>query len=134
MSADATTPEGMHVVPSAFPPAETVDRLEAILRERHFRVFARIDQAQEARQVGLTLRPTILLLFGDPQSGTALMQASTTAALDLPLRIVAWQDAAQHAWVTYDDPAYLGRRHHLPDDLVARISGIHALVHAAAAE
>ncbi|WP_045235116.1 DUF302 domain-containing protein [Deinococcus pimensis] len=123
--------QGVLVVRSAYLPVETVDRLEAVLRSKQFRVFARIDQALEAEQVGLTLRPTILVLFGDPRSGTALMQASTTAALDLPLRVVAWQDEQGGSWVTYDDPQYLGRRHHLPDALIANISGIHTLVKAA---
>ncbi|GGO32099.1 DUF302 domain-containing protein [Deinococcus humi] len=124
---------GVVVVRSSHPPTVTVDRLEALLHSKQFRIFARIDQALEAAQVGLILRPTILLLFGDPRSGTALMQASTTAALDLPLRIVAWQDDQQQSWVTYDDPAYLGYRHQLPDSLVAKINGIHSLVEVATA-
>ncbi len=129
-----TTPAaGMIHVRSAFTASATLDRLETAARGKGMKVFARIDQASEAAQVGLILRPTQLLLFGNPKAGTLLMQASTSVALDLPLRALAWEDADGQAWVTYDDPAYLGGRHGLSAELLGGIEGIHALVRAVVA-
>ncbi|MFB9991622.1 DUF302 domain-containing protein [Deinococcus oregonensis] len=123
---------GILHVPSMHPVGVTLDRLEEAARAHGLKVFARLDQAQEAEAVGLTLRATQVLLFGNPAAGTQLMQASVTAALDLPLRAVAWIDTRGQVWLTYDDPAYLGERHGLANDLVMLIAGIHMLVHQAA--
>ncbi len=128
----ATPDNGMIHVRSAYGVTATLDRLEAEARAGGLKIFARIEQASEAARVGLTLRPTQLLLFGSPRAGTLLMQASFSVALDLPLHALAWEDADGQAWVTYDDPAYLGTRHGLSPELLRPIEGIHALVGAAA--
>ncbi len=82
--------------------------------------------------MGLDLRPTELLLFGNPKAGTLWMQANPTVALDLPLRAVVWQDDHRQVWITYDDPAYLGWRHGLTDEVVAQIAGVRAFMERAA--
>ncbi len=125
--------KGIVSVASRHTAAETMDRLEADLRARGFTIFARIDQQREAQRVGLDLRPTELLLFGSPKAGTLWMQASTSVALDLPLKAVAWQDDHGQAWVTFDDPAYLAWRHGLGDGAVTQLAGVRAFVERAAA-
>ncbi|WP_045234777.1 DUF302 domain-containing protein [Deinococcus pimensis] len=128
----ASDVSGVIHVPSAHPARESLDRLDARVRAAGLTVFLRLDQTQEAARVGLTLRPTLLLVFGAPRAGTALMQASETVALDLPLRAVAWEDDRGDRWISYVDPTTLAARHHLPPDLIDAINGIGALVHAAA--
>lgn len=105
------TVAGLTTHRSKYGPAETMDRLAAAVGRRGMQVFARIDHAAGARAVGLTLRPTELLIFGAPQAGTQLMQAAQTIGIDLPLRALVWQDAEQATWIAYNDPAYLAGRH-----------------------
>jgi uncharacterized protein (DUF302 family) len=124
---------GVVSVRSPFPVAETMDRLENVLKAKGVKVFDRIDQQREAEEAGLSLRPTVLLLFGNPRAGTPVMQASPSAAIDLPLKAVAWQDDAGRTWVSYNSPEYLQKRHGLPDDLVKNISAAGALVQEALA-
>ena len=88
-------------------------------------------QQQEAQAVGLELRPTALLLFGSPKAGTPLMQASASVALDLPLKVVAWQDDAGQVWLSYNSFAYVQARHHLSDALMQPITGSETLLRAA---
>lgn len=95
--------------------ARTVDRLEAVLKEKQIHVFARIDHAAGAASVGLRLRLTTVLIFGNPQVGTALMQSNQTIGIDLPLRILVWEDDEKQTWLAYNDPAYLARRHEVRD-------------------
>ena len=106
---------------------ETMDRLEALISERGVTIFARVDHSGEAAKVGLTMRPTKLLIFGSPKGGTPLMQAAPTLAIDLPLKALFWQDAEGKVWLTYNDPAYLQQRHNFPADLLVNISGVSAL-------
>ncbi|MGL5361820.1 MAG: DUF302 domain-containing protein [Bosea sp. (in: a-proteobacteria)] len=87
---------------SALPVSATIDRLEAILKEKGFKIFARVDHAAGAKSVNLELRPTELIIFGNPTGGTPLMQAEQTMGLSLPLRALAWQDAAGKVWLGYD--------------------------------
>ena len=87
---------------SALPVAATMDRLEGILKEKGFKIFARVDHAAGAKSVNLELRPTELIIFGNPTGGTPLMQAEQTMGLSLPLRALAWQDAAGKVWLGYD--------------------------------
>jgi uncharacterized protein (DUF302 family) len=89
----------------------TIDRLEAALKAGGVTVFARIDHAAGATQVGMELRPTEVLIFGNPRAGTPLMQAAQTSGIDLPLKVLAWQDPGGSAWLTYNDPAWLAARH-----------------------
>ncbi|MGA9138121.1 MAG: DUF302 domain-containing protein [Methylovirgula sp.] len=94
---------------------EAIDRLETALRARGVTIFARIDHAAGAASVGMALRPTEVLIFGNPKAGTPLMQDKQTVGLDLPLKMLAWQDADGKVWITYNDPTWLARRHWLDD-------------------
>ena len=105
--------EGLVSIPSSFDPKETMDRLEAALRASGVTIFARIDHAAGAAAVGETLRPTELLIFGNPKAGTPLMQAGQTIGIDLPLKALVWQDAAGKTQVSYNEPGWLARRHGL---------------------
>jgi uncharacterized protein (DUF302 family) len=107
---------------------ETVTRLTGLLDARGLKLFDVIDQRAEAESVGLELRPTTLVLFGNPTAGTPLMEAAPLAALDLPLKVLIWA-AEGTTWVAYQDPAALAQRHGL-DDLVGNIAGVVALVEA----
>ncbi len=100
---------GLVTVESASPVSETIDRLAAAAEAAGMRVFARVDHAAGAAEVGMTLRPTELLLVGNPRGGTPLMQDRQTAGLDLPLRALAWEDADGRVWVTTNDAAWLAR-------------------------
>jgi uncharacterized protein (DUF302 family) len=132
MSTD-TDDRGIVSIASRHPAGETMDRLEADLRARGFTIFARIDQQKEAEQVGLRLRPTELLLFGNPKAGTLWMQAHPSVALDLPLKALVWQDDDGRVWITFDAPAYLGHRHGLTTDQVTQMEGVRAIFDRAAA-
>jgi len=123
--------EGVVSRQSKYAVQETLDRLEAVLRERKITVFARIDHGGEATRAGLQMRPTQLLIFGNPRGGTPLMVASPTVAIDLPLKALAWQDENGKVWLSYNSPDYLKRRHELPEELVKNLSGISDLVDAA---
>jgi len=89
----------------------TADRLETVLKEKGMNVFLRIDHTEGARKVGQELRPTELVIFGNPKVGTPLMQCSQTAAIDLPQKALVWQDESGQVWLTYNDPQYLAKRH-----------------------
>ena len=90
---------------------ETMNRLEATVKEKGFAVIARVDHAAGATKVGKTLRPTELLIFGNPQGGTPLMECAQTAGIDLPLKALVWQDAAGKVMLSYNDPKFLAERH-----------------------
>jgi uncharacterized protein (DUF302 family) len=92
---------------------ETADRLVALITSKGLAVFARIDHAANARQVGMELRPTELLIFGNPRAGTLLMQDRQVAGIDLPVKMLVWQDGDGAVRITYTDVAWLARRHHL---------------------
>src|SRR5215471_9934857 len=126
--------EGIVRRPSTRTVPETVDRLESIVRGKGIQVFARIDHAAEAARVGLKMPPTQVLIFGNPKAGTPVMLAAPTSAIDLPLKALAWEDAAGKVWLGYTDPAYFGSRYGLTEAQVAPISGIGQLVEAAVRE
>jgi uncharacterized protein (DUF302 family) len=122
-------------LPSAHGASETVERLKALLEQKKIQVFADIDHAAGARKVGLALRPTQVLIFGNPQAGTPLMQSQQTIGLDLPLRALVWEDGAGKVWLTYRRPEALARRHHVADRdeaVKALDDGLGALARAAA--
>jgi uncharacterized protein (DUF302 family) len=102
---------GLTTIPSVFGPKETMDRLEIQVRAQGMNVFARIDHAAGAREVGLELRPTEMIIFGNARGGTPLMQSAQTVGIDLPLRVLVWQDAANKTWVSYNEPAWIAQRH-----------------------
>jgi uncharacterized protein (DUF302 family) len=106
--------------------AATVARLTGMIEAKGMRLFAVIDQRDEARGAGLDLRDTVLVVFGSPAAGTPVMQASPLSALDLPLKALVWDDAGTTK-VSYYAPAALAARHHLPDELAANLAGINAL-------
>jgi len=116
--------DGLIAIASRHSVKETLDRLEASLRNKGIAVFARIDHATGAASVGMTLRPTALLTFGNPKAGTPLIQANQTTGLDLPLKVLAWQDAAGKIWLTYTDVAWLARRHRLGADTEGAVAAL----------
>lgn len=93
--------------------AETVDKLEAMLKVKGMTVFARIDQAAEAQASGLAMRPTVLIIFGDPRAGTPLMNQHPSLAMDLPLKALVWESADGEVWLSYNSPEFLQQRHGL---------------------
>ena len=103
--------EGLTTIRSNFGPGETMSRIEAGIKARGMTVFARIDHAALAAAAGLTLRPTEVIIFGNPRGGTPLMQANQTIGIDLPLKILVWQDAAGDTWISYNDAEWLAQRH-----------------------
>ena len=106
--------DGMITVSSPHDASETMDRLEAAATQRNLNVFARIDHAAGAATVGTSLRPTEVLIFGNPQGGTPLMQCAQTIGIDLPLKALVWEDEASQVWLGYNDPVFLARRHGVP--------------------
>jgi uncharacterized protein (DUF302 family) len=107
------TPEGLTTIASAHDPAATTERLVAAVTERGMAVLARIDHADAAAKVGLALRATEVVMFGNPRAGTGLMQAAQTMGIDLPLKALVWQDGAGKTWLSYNDPHWLAKRHGL---------------------
>lgn len=124
--------DGVISTPSSHSVSETLDALEGLLREKGVKVFARIDHSGEAEKAGLKMPPTELLIFGNPRGGTPIMLASPTAAIDLPLKALAWQDAQGKVWLSYNDPEYLKRRFDLSDESIQPISGMGGLIEKAA--
>jgi uncharacterized protein (DUF302 family) len=106
---------------------ETLARLEAIVQSKGLAILARIDHSGDAAKAGLTLRPTKLLIFGNAKSGTPLMIASPSLAIDLPLKALVWQDDEEKVWLSYNSPNYLKERHAIPDNLLQNIAGIGAI-------
>ena len=103
--------DGLIVVKSPNNPKDTMDRLEAVVKEKGLTIFARIDHAAGAAKVGKKLRPTELLIFGNPQGGTPLMECNQTIGIDLPLKALVWEDASGQVWLGYNDPEFLAQRH-----------------------
>jgi uncharacterized protein (DUF302 family) len=118
---------GMIHLSSSHTVLETLDRLKALVRERGLTIFAEIDHSGEAAKVGLTMQEAKLLIFGSPKSGTPVMVASPTLALDLPLKGLIWQDAEGGVWLSYNSPEYLQQRHQIPSELVPNIAGVRVI-------
>jgi uncharacterized protein (DUF302 family) len=106
---------------------ETVAKLKEILQSKGVTLFATVDHSGEAAKVGMKMRSTKLLIFGSPKAGTPLMQAAPSVAIDLPLKILIWEDTQGKAWVSYNSPAYLQKRHGIPPDLMQNIAVIEGL-------
>jgi uncharacterized protein (DUF302 family) len=111
---------------------QTVQRLEDLLRARGVKLFALVDHSGEAEKAGLKMRPTKLLVFGSPKAGTPLMVAAPSVAIDLPLKVLVWEDSDGKVWVSYDAPEYLRERHGLPEALLANIAVVETLAAKAA--
>lgn len=105
------TIEGLTTIRSSFGPKDTMNRLEAAVQAKGMTVFARVDHAAGATAAGLSLRPTEVLIFGNAKGGTPLMNSVQTIGLDLPLKALVWQDASGDTWLSYNDPAWLAKRH-----------------------
>jgi uncharacterized protein (DUF302 family)/uncharacterized membrane protein YidH (DUF202 family) len=111
---------------------QTVEKLVALLRAKGVAIFAVVDHSGEAAKVGMTMRPTKLLIFGNPKAGTPLMQAAPSIAIDLPLKILVAEDAERKVWISYNNPRYLQQRHGLPQELLQNIAVVEALAAQAA--
>ena len=107
--------EGLTSMRSKFGPKETMDRLEAEIRAKGMKVFARIDHASGATEAGLELRPTELIIFGNARGGTPLMQSVQTVGIDLPLKALVWEDASGTTWLSYNEPSWIVQRHNIPN-------------------
>ena len=123
---------GIVSVPASRSVDRTVEGLEKLLQAKGVKLFALVDHSGEAEKAGLQMRPTKLVIFGNPNAGTPLMTASPSAAIDLPLKILVWEDGNGKVWVSYNSPAYLQARHHLPAELVQNIAVVEALAAKAA--
>jgi uncharacterized protein (DUF302 family) len=126
------TVDGLITIESGFEPKDTMGRLEAGLKAKGVTVFARIDHAAGATAVGLPLRPTELLIFGNAKAGTPVMQADQTVGIDLPLKALVWQDASGKTWLSYNDPAWIAKRHGLSSELDPTIAAMASLLNSAA--
>lgn len=115
-------------VASRYSVPETLQRVVAVAAEKGLKIFAVVDHSGEAEKVGLAMRPTQLVIFGAPKGGTPVMVAAPTAAIDLPLKVLIWQDGSGASQVTFNNPGYLAARHGIPDALLKNISGVGALV------
>ncbi|MGA2895879.1 MAG: DUF302 domain-containing protein [Xanthobacteraceae bacterium] len=122
--------DGLVTLRSNYGPKDTITKLEAEVKARGLSVFAHIDHAAGAASVGLPLRPTDLLIFGNAKGGTPLMQSAQTAGIDLPLKILVWQDAQGDTWLSYNDPVWIAKRHGLGPDVEATISALTNAIHA----
>ena len=111
---------------------EIVEKIKRLLEENGIILFALIDHSGEAAKVGMKMRPTKLLIFGNPKAGTPVMIASSRSAIDLPLKILVWEEAPGKVWVTYNSPAYLRGRYDLPDELLPNLAAIEILAKKAA--
>jgi uncharacterized protein (DUF302 family) len=118
--------DGLTSIRSSHGPKDTMDRLEAEVKARGLTVFARIDHAAGAAAVGLSLRPTELLIFGNAKGGTPLMQATQSIGIDLPLKALVWQDASGSTWLSYNDPGWLAKRHGLGREVETAVSALAA--------
>jgi uncharacterized protein (DUF302 family) len=112
---------------------ETLHRLETILAAKNIKVFALVDHSGEAEKAGLKMPPTQLLIFGNPRGGTPVMLAAPTAAIDLPLKALAWQDANGQVWLSYNDPGHIQDRYGLTADVMKPLAGMGALIEQALA-
>jgi uncharacterized protein (DUF302 family) len=126
------TIEGIIDQPSNLPVDQAVDTLTTILQSKGITLFAVVDHSGEAAKAGMNMRPTKLLMFGNPKAGTPLMLAAPSVAIDLPLKILIWQDAGGKVWLSYNSPEYLKHRHGLPSELLPNIEVVETLAQQAA--
>jgi uncharacterized protein (DUF302 family) len=127
-----STENGIVTLPCHRSVEQIVTKIGETLRAKGIKLFALVDHSGEAEQAGMHMPPTKLLIFGNPKAGTPLMTASPTIAIDLPLKILVWEDASAKVWISYNSPAYLQARHDLPADLVQNIGITEVLARTAA--
>jgi len=123
---------GIVNVPSGHSVEKTVARIEEILRAKGVKLFGLVDHSGEAGKAGLQMRPTRLLIFGNPKGGTPLMIAAPSVAIDLPLKLLVWEDGAGKVWISYNSLAYLQARHGLPAELVQNLAVVEVVAAKAA--
>jgi uncharacterized protein (DUF302 family) len=128
----STADNGIVSKPSNHSVDETVAKMKGILQAKGVALFALIDHSGEAEKVGMKMRPTKLLIFGNPKAGTPLMLAAPSIAIDLPLKILVWEDGEGKVWISYNRPAYLQQRHGLPPELLQNIGVVETLASKAA--
>lgn len=121
------THKGIIDKPSNHSVEQTVEKLKNILQSKGVTLFALVDHSGEAAKIGMKMRPTKLLIFGSPKAGTPLMQAAPSSAIDLPLKILIWEDEEGKVWVSYNSPEYLKERHGLPQELLQNIAVVETL-------
>ncbi len=126
--------DGLETVESHFGPKETLDRLEADVKAKGLTVFARIDHAAGATAVGLSLLPTAVLIFGNAKGGTPLMQSNQLIGIELPLKVLVWQDTFGKTWLSYVDPADLAKRYGLPAEIATAVSNLAGVLRALTAK
>ena len=124
--------DGLTTMRSSHGPKDTMNRLESAVKAKGMTVFARIDHAAGAAEVGLSLRPTELLIFGNAKGGTPLMQSMQTIGIDLPLKALVWQDGSGSTWLSYNDPSWLANRHGLGHEVEATVGAMAAALDAIA--
>src|SRR4029077_6779777 len=124
--------DGLIDIPSNHSVDETVEKLKGILQAKGVTLFALVDHSGEAAKVGMKMRPTKLLIFGSPKGGTPVMLAAPGIAIDLPLKILIWEDSQGKVWVSYNSPAYLKERHGVPQELLQNIAVVETLAAKAA--
>jgi uncharacterized protein (DUF302 family) len=132
MTTQTSDENGILTIPSHHSVDETVSQLEHILTEKGIKLFALVDHSGEAEKAGLQMPPTKLAIFGSPKAGTPLMLTTPSIAIDLPLKLLIWEDKNGSVWISYNAPAYLMARHGLPQDLLANIAVIEKLAAAVA--
>ena len=118
---------GIVDVPSHHSVNQTVERLKGILDAKGVTLFALVDHSGEAEKVGMKMPPTKLLIFGSPKGGTPVMLAVPSIAIDLPLKVLVWEDSSGNVWISYNSPAYLQERHGVPDELLQNIALVETL-------
>jgi uncharacterized protein (DUF302 family) len=127
-----TSDQGIINKPSNHPVDQTVEKLKGILRAKSVTLFALVDHSGEAEKAGMKMRPTKLLIFGSPKAGTSVMLAAPSIAIDLPLKILIWEDSQGKVWVSYNNPAYLQGRHSVPQELLKNIAVVETFADQAA--
>jgi uncharacterized protein (DUF302 family) len=132
MPLSAHKESGLVDLPGNHSVEETVEKLTGILKANGITLFALVDHSGEAEKAGIRMRPTKLFVFGNPKAGTPVMLASPSSAIDLPLKILVWEDANDKVWVTYNSPIYLQERHNIPPELLQSIAVIEPLAKKAA--
>jgi uncharacterized protein (DUF302 family) len=128
-----TVANRLRVLPTQHTVAEVLRRVQSLAQARGLTIFAHIDFSGDAERLGLAMLPTGLIILGNPKAGTPLIATAPTVAIDLPLKMLAWQDAEGHAWVAYNEPEYIQARHGFPAELTKNIAAIGVLAQAAAA-
>ncbi len=124
--------EGIVNLPTHSSVDETITDLQSMLQEKGVQIFALVDHSGEAKRAGFEMRPTKLLIFGNPKAGTPLMLAAPSIAIDLPLKLLVWEDAGGQVWISYNTPEYLQKRHSLPQNLAVALGAVEGLAKNAA--